>query len=52
VLRGMFGNRKTGIQVSDDEFRKIGSDYGRHGDLTKESGFYHVGNGMILRGKE
>lgn len=23
VLRGMFGNRKMGIQVSDDEFRKI-----------------------------
>lgn len=38
-----------GTQVSDDEFRKIGSDYDRHGNLTKESGFYHVGNGMIRR---
>lgn len=48
----MFGNRKTGIQVSGNEFRKIGSDCDRHGDLTKESGFYHISNGMVLKGKE
>lgn len=47
----MFENRNMGTQVSDDELKRIGSDYGRPGDLTKESGFYHVGSGMILRGK-
>lgn len=52
VLRGGFGNRKIGPQVSDDEFREIGTDYGRHGYLAKDSGFYHVGSRLILRGKE
>lgn len=38
--------------MSDDELKRIGGDYGGHGDLTKESGFYHVNSGMMLRGKE
>lgn len=40
-----------GTQVLEDELREIGTDCDRHCYLAKDSGFYHVGSGMTLRGR-
>lgn len=40
-----------GTQVLDDELREIGTDCDRHCYLAKDSGFYHVGSAMTLRGR-
>lgn len=49
-LGGRFGDRTMGTQVLEDELREIGTDCDRHCYLAKDSGFYHVGSGMTLRG--